>query len=45
MCRPAALLGSVDFFPKDPPERFFELGSSAFDMLSQGIVDQCLVTG
>jgi hypothetical protein len=36
---------SVDFFPKDAPECFFELWSSAFDMLAQGVVDQCLVTG
>ena len=36
---------SVDFFPKDAPKRVFELWSSAFDVLAQGIVDQCLVTG
>ena len=34
------LIRSGHFLPKDAPERFFELWSSAFDMLAQGIVDK-----
>jgi hypothetical protein len=36
---------SFDFFPEDAPERVFQLWSFALDVLAQGIVDQCLVSG